>query len=154
MCFLHLPSSLFFFSLFQFLLSPAFPLFMFTYLRLGLFCCSCQATGSCYTKSALPESIAPLSDSQEVQIQWGKLSIQAKQQSSREASTSSIQVGSSFYCSAQSYCRILWVQNFLFAFFPSLTPILPIVLAELQPASSLSLAIACIFWYTIYLYAI
>lgn len=83
--FFHLSSSFFFFSLLQSFFPVAFPLLVFTYLGLGLSCSPCQAAGSCCSKSVLPESMAPLSHSQEVQIQWGKLSIATHRQSGRVA---------------------------------------------------------------------
>lgn len=58
---------------------------VFTYLGLGLSRSLCQAAGSCCTKSVLPDSMAPLSHSQEVQIQWGKLSIAMHRQSGQVA---------------------------------------------------------------------
>ncbi|XP_068808724.1 N(G),N(G)-dimethylarginine dimethylaminohydrolase 1 isoform X2 [Struthio camelus] len=70
----------------------AFPPLMFTYLRLGPSCSSCQATGSCCTKSVLPESMAPLSESQELQIQRRKLSRATCRQSSQKASAADTQV--------------------------------------------------------------
>lgn len=63
----------------------AFPPLMFTYLGLGLSRSPCQAASSCRTKSVLPESMAPLSHSQEVQIQWGTLSIATRRRISRVA---------------------------------------------------------------------
>lgn len=58
---------------------------MFAYLGLGLSRSPCQAAGSCRTKSVLPESMAPLRHSQEVQIQGGKLSIATRRQSGQVA---------------------------------------------------------------------
>lgn len=79
--FFRLSFSFFSFSLLQSFLPVAFPLLVFTYLGLGLSCSPCQAAGSCHTKSVLPESMAPLSHSQEVQIQRGELSIATHGQS-------------------------------------------------------------------------
>lgn len=79
----------------------AFPLLMFTYLGLGLSRSPCQAAGSCRTKSVLPESMAPLSHSQEVQIQGGKLSIATRRQSGRVARR-------------LQQLKFKWVQNYFF----------------------------------------
>lgn len=53
LCCAFLPSLLLLFPVPVFF-PAAFPLLMFTYLRLGLSCSSCQAAGSCCTKSVLP----------------------------------------------------------------------------------------------------
>lgn len=121
----------------------AFPPLMFTYLGLGLSRSPCQAASSCRTKSVLPESMAPLSHSQEVQIQWGTLSIATRRRINRVARRLQqlkfkcvqfccLLVGFFFFDLLRVYAEFFRVWHFLFVFFLFLTTLL---LAVLMPDS-------------------